>query len=555
MSVNRPLVLRPVDRACPHRRRLASILVHVRPIAAVIASLAAACADPQPEADPPPDETELAPPVSELDSAFTDSVFRIWIRGNDGSTPGDVLYVGQTSRLIGFVVAEERDPQGPRGGLAREVESARVEWRSLSPQVLAVEPVGRVRALRPGRGAVEATAIFEAASPSGGAVRDTMSIEVLEPDTRLARLRVSEVSSSATHFPYQTCVVGTAGEVRCLRPPEHQLRDEASRDLYVFRAPGGRRLHDVVAGARHVCALDDERRAFCWGDNAWGQLGSGGKETSTTPTLVASGEAFAKLSSGRSHTCGLTTKHQLLCWGLGLGDVLGVSPTDTCQISVERVPHRPKPEPAPCSLTPRMVQLPDGATDVAAGDQHTCALTRGQGLFCWGYVYNIGFSGRVPTKIEDRGVRLVSITSGSRHVCGLDGTGHAYCWGRNWAGQLGVPVSESGSSALAPVAGSGAYQAIVGGDEHTCAITIDGRASCWGHNHRGQLGDGTRNDSDRPTLVASDLRWRALAAGHSHTCGITERDVLYCWGSGLAFRLAPGSLHEQPEPFPVAGWQ
>ena len=521
--------------------------------AALIASLAA-CADPHGEADSPPDETELATPEA-LDSAFTDSVFRIWILGNDDGVPGDVLYVGQTSRLIGFVVAEERDPKSPRGGLAREVKSARVEWRSLTPQVITVEPTGRMRTLRPGRGAAEATAVFEAPSPVGDTVRDTMPIEVLEPDTRLARLRVREVSASASDFPYQMCIVGPSGEVRCLRPPENPVRDEAARDLYVFRGPGGRRFHGVAAGPRHVCALDEQGRAFCWGENQWGQLGNGRKQTASSPTLVAGGNAFAKLSSGRSHTCGLTTEHRVLCWGLGLFDVLGPSPPDTCEIMVERQPHRPEPKPAPCSFTPYVVELPDSATDVAAGDQHTCALTNDQGLFCWGYVYNIGFKGRVPTRVEDRGIRLTSITSGSQHMCGLDAAGHAYCWGRNWFGQLGAPVPEQGSPTLVRVAGSDAYRAIVGGDEHTCAITLDGRASCWGHNHRGQLGNGTRVDSDRPTLVASDLRWRALAAGYRHTCGITERDVLYCWGNGLAFRMAPGSFHEQPEPMPVAGWQ
>jgi hypothetical protein len=73
-------------------------------------------------------------------------------------------------------------------------------------------------------------------------VRDTMRIDVLEADAQLEHLRVSEVAAPATDFPYQTCVVGSAGEVRCLRPPEQPLRDEASRDLFVFRAPGGRRL-------------------------------------------------------------------------------------------------------------------------------------------------------------------------------------------------------------------------------------------------------------------------------------------------------------------------
>src|SRR4051812_28834136 len=69
---------------------------------------------------------ETSPPsaaaaASRVVAPFTDSAFRISIRGNDGSTPGDVLLVGQSSRPLASVLAVGRAPDGEYRGLAREV--------------------------------------------------------------------------------------------------------------------------------------------------------------------------------------------------------------------------------------------------------------------------------------------------------------------------------------------------------------------------------------------------------------------------------------------------
>ncbi len=40
------------------------------------------------------------------------------------------------------------------------------------------------------------------------------------------------------------------------------------------------------------------------------------------------------------------------------------------------------------------------------------------------------------------------------------------------------------------------------GDRHTCALLTNGQLRCWGHNHNGQVGDGTDStDRDRPRVV------------------------------------------------------
>ncbi len=55
--------------------------------------------------------------------------------------------------------------------------------------------------------------------------------------------------------------------------------------------------------------------AYCWGDNAQGQLGDGTTTPSAAPILVSGGLSFSRLWAGNDHTCGRTTTQDAYCWG------------------------------------------------------------------------------------------------------------------------------------------------------------------------------------------------------------------------------------------------
>ena len=92
----------------------------------------------------------------------------------------------------------------------------------------------------------------------------------------------------------------------------------------------------------------------------------------------------------------------------------------------------------------------------------------------------------------------------------------------------------------------GQFQAVslTGGSAQTCAVTRDTEAWCWGWNERGQLGNGTTEDSPQPVQVEG-TSWSTLSTGYDQTCGVRADTTASCWGAGS----------RTPTPLPGEGWK
>jgi len=78
----------------------------------------------------------------------------------------------------------------------------------------------------------------------------------------------------------------------------------------------------LTAGGGQTCGFRDAI-AYCWGGNAYGQLGDGSGADRPTPAAVAGGLRFTSLVTGGGHTCGLTVDGTAYCWGLNYYGELG----------------------------------------------------------------------------------------------------------------------------------------------------------------------------------------------------------------------------------------
>jgi alpha-tubulin suppressor-like RCC1 family protein len=79
------------------------------------------------------------------------------------------------------------------------------------------------------------------------------------------------------------------------------------------------------------------------------------------------------------------------------------------------------------------------------------------------------------------------------------------------------------------------------GGYHSCGLTADGMAYCWGANGSGQLGDGTYEERDTPVAVSTPMRFASLSLGDFHSCGRTRGGAVYCWGADSSGQLGDGS--------------
>ena len=81
------------------------------------------------------------------------------------------------------------------------------------------------------------------------------------------------------------------------------------------------------------------------------------------------------------------------------------------------------------------------------------------------------------------------------------------------------------------------FTSISSGYTHTCALTRDGVAWCWGDGRKGALGDGSDRVHRFPQRVDTPVRFAEIGAGRDFTCARTTEGAVYCWG---AERTVPG---------------
>jgi alpha-tubulin suppressor-like RCC1 family protein len=293
---------------------------------------------------------------------------------------------------------------------------------------------------------------------------------------------------------------------------------------------GGLHFLQVSAGNYYSCGVTMDDRAYCWGENVYGKLGDGTSTPRLTPVAVVGGHRFRQVDAGGSHTCGVTPSDEAFCWGYNRYGQLG----DSSEFYQRRKP----------------VRVAGGRhfRQVAAGGLHTCGATTGYRAYCWGD----GSDGQIGDgrTIQRRTPRLVAgglsfrqVHAGNAHSCGVTTDNRAYCWGGNDKGQLGDGTTTQRLKPV-PVAGGLQFSGVSPSAEHTCGVTTGSRAYCWGWRYYGQLGDGSPlGDYTRlsPVAVVGGLRFSAVSAGRDHTCGVTTGNVGYCWGQNNAGQLGDGS--------------
>lgn len=223
----------------------------------------------------------------------------------------------------------------------------------------------------------------------------------------------------------------------------------------------------VYTGELHFIAISQDGSLWGWGDNGSYQLGDGTLINKPTPVLISSA-AWLSASCGLYHTMAIKTDGTLWGWGSDLHKQLG-NGTDG--------PY----------FTPQQIGTANDWKEVVAGELGTVAIKNDGTLWSWG-----------------------------SNTDGYLGNGEANGY------ETDVPVQAGTDTNWKHIAGNDG--------RHCLALKTDGSLWAWGHNHKGQLGDGTGTDSYTPIRIGTDTDWKWIDAGSRNSFALKNDNTLWAWG-------------------------
>ena len=273
--------------------------------------------------------------------------------------------------------------------------------------------------------------------------------------------------------------------------------------------PAGPTYGGISALDSHVCAVQSDGKAICWGRGDTYSSGDsmfpsfGPEPTNPSPPDIRSrpevppSDLFSDIAVGRYHTCGIRADDSVICWG-GSHNSQATSPGGEF-------------------------------TAISAGEQHTCGLRPDGQAVCWG---KINYHG---VRTEPPAGEYRTISAGDDSTCGVMADGLVQCWGDGLIGTKGEYIAyDPGRMNACGVTGNGlavcqdvfwgthaAYPHLgaltdVSVGSHSCGLRRDGTLICW--------------DGRVDTITPPGGTFSLVSVGNGYACALGTNGAVVCWG-------------------------
>ena len=329
----------------------------------------------------------------------------------------------------------------------------------------------------------------------------------------------------------------------------------------------------VVSKGDHAIAINIYGEVWTWGRNDKGQLGDGTTVDRSYPVQVMITNEDGQLvplknvmivAVGEKHSVALTRDGILYTWGdnskgqLGSGNSASALAYSTRPVTVAGENNSSK------SLSEMLAEKNESISNIAAGRDHTLAVSNQGNLYSWGAnTYGqLGVNSRdnryFPVQVKGYNgggylTDVILIGAGAEHSLAVRTDGSVWSWGRNNKGQLGQStngVNNTYKDMQTPDRVlKGEYDtgnaddryiknvdALSAGENFSVVTTRDRNVYAWGDNTYGQLGnDKTTATISTPVHVkSSDGTYLTgismVSGGANHVIAMSNTNDIYAWG-------------------------